>query len=69
MLLHTGVRPYACKFCDKRFILPRRLLAHASGHHGNEGAAWATSFLSGMTLVYFYKSLICAYNSGLAVEV
>ncbi|KAM3178781.1 hypothetical protein ACTXT7_001895 [Hymenolepis weldensis] len=47
MLLHTGIRPYACKFCDKRFILPRRLLAHASGHHGNEGAAWATNFLSG----------------------
>nr|CDS33724.1 zinc finger protein 236 [Hymenolepis microstoma] len=47
MLLHTGVRPYACKFCDKRFILPRRLLAHATNHHGNEGAVWATTFLSG----------------------
>ncbi|KAL5969535.1 hypothetical protein TSMEX_002733 [Taenia solium] len=47
MFLHTGVRPYSCKFCNRRFILPRRLLAHATRLHGSEGAAWATAFLSG----------------------
>ncbi|CDI97348.1 zinc finger protein 236 [Echinococcus multilocularis] len=47
MFLHTGVRPYSCKFCNRRFILPRRLLAHATRLHGAEGATWATAFLSG----------------------
>lgn len=46
MFLHTGHRPYGCKFCDRRFILPRRMLAHAARAHGEVGATWATEFFS-----------------------
>ena len=34
MIIHTGVRPFKCKFCDKRFSLKHNMQTHERIHTG-----------------------------------
>ncbi|BHF71775.1 hypothetical protein SprV_0401483500 [Sparganum proliferum] len=44
MFLHSGVRPYGCDFCSRRFIIQGRMLQHMIKAHGEEGSARAAQY-------------------------
>uniref|UniRef100_A0A0X3PJ05 Zinc finger protein 236 n=1 Tax=Schistocephalus solidus TaxID=70667 RepID=A0A0X3PJ05_SCHSO len=44
MFLHSGVRPYGCDFCSRRFIIQGRMLQHMIKAHGESGNARAAQY-------------------------
>ena len=36
--LHTGVKPYACRYCDSKFVQRTSVNVHVNAHHKAEVA-------------------------------